>query len=48
MTANAMQGDRDKCLETGMNDYVPKPVRIKDLEAALEKAFVHGAGAILR
>ncbi len=37
MTANAMQGDREKALEAGMDDYVPKPVKPEDLEAVLER-----------
>src|SRR4028118_1740851 len=37
MTANAMQGDREKALEAGMDDYVPKPVKPDELEAALER-----------
>ncbi|MCC5835639.1 MAG: response regulator, partial [Opitutales bacterium] len=36
MTANVMQGDRDRCLAAGMNDYVSKPTRIEDLKAALK------------
>ncbi len=36
MTANAMKGDREACLEVGMDDYVAKPVRSKDLFAAVE------------
>ena len=37
MTANAMKGDREKCLAVGMNDYVAKPVNPHDLAQALER-----------
>jgi HPt (histidine-containing phosphotransfer) domain-containing protein len=37
MTANAMQGDREKALAAGMDDYIPKPVKPEKLEAVLER-----------
>ncbi len=37
MTANAMKGDREKCLEAGMNDYVTKPVKPQNLLDAITK-----------
>ena len=37
MTANAMKGDREKCLDAGMNDYITKPVKPENLLAAISK-----------
>ena len=37
MTAHAMEGDRDKCIEAGMDDYLPKPIGIASLAAMVDK-----------
>lgn len=37
MTANAMEGDRERCLSAGMNDYITKPVQLDTLKATLER-----------
>lgn len=37
LTANTLEQDREHCLKSGMNDYIPKPVKEKDLHAALVK-----------
>ena len=38
MTANAMQGDREACLDAGMDDYITKPIRVETLVQALLQA----------
>jgi response regulator RpfG family c-di-GMP phosphodiesterase len=39
MTAHALEGDREKCLEAGMDEYISKPVRSQALSQVIEKIF---------
>jgi CheY-like chemotaxis protein/HPt (histidine-containing phosphotransfer) domain-containing protein len=45
MTANALQGDRERCLEAGMNDYISKPIVFKELSEVLERWLTGVPGA---
>jgi two-component system, sensor histidine kinase and response regulator len=40
MTANALTGDREKCLEAGMDDFIAKPVKLASLKAVLERVML--------
>jgi CheY-like chemotaxis protein len=37
MTANALQGDEERCQQAGMDDYLSKPVKLDDLKAVLSR-----------
>lgn len=41
LTANAMTGDREKCIQAGMDDYITKPLRKEELSGALARAGSH-------
>jgi two-component system sensor histidine kinase/response regulator len=45
MTAHALKGDRERCLASGMDGYLPKPIRSAELFAAIENAVGKGKSA---
>jgi signal transduction histidine kinase/CheY-like chemotaxis protein len=45
MTANAMAGDREKCFDAGMDDYLPKPLDLAQLREVLVRWLPKGVGA---
>ncbi len=45
VTADAMEGDRERCLQAGMDDYLSKPLRITELDAVLSKWLAGHRGA---
>jgi CheY-like chemotaxis protein len=46
MTADAMSGSRERCLDAGMDDYIAKPVRLQDLAAIIDKSLVPKAAPL--
>ena len=39
MTAHAMTGDKERCLEAGMDGYISKPLRVEDLFSTIEEVL---------
>ena len=42
MTANAMKGDREKCIEAGMDDYISKPINMQEFVDVIKQYLQNG------
>jgi CheY-like chemotaxis protein len=42
LTALAMKGDRDRCLKAGANEYLSKPVKLKELAEQMQRLLAFG------
>jgi CheY-like chemotaxis protein len=47
LTANALQGDRELCLQAGMDDYITKPVKLHEISEVIRKHFTAGSRSTL-
>ena len=45
LTANALQGDREQCIEAGMDDYITKPVKLHELGEVIQRQFMNTPGS---
>jgi two-component system, sensor histidine kinase and response regulator len=48
LTANAMAGDRERCIESGMDEYLTKPIQARDLFAVMERVMVAAQGEVVK
>jgi PAS domain S-box-containing protein len=44
ITAYALEGDRERCIQAGMNNYISKPIQLKELQAALDSCIQPSGG----
>jgi two-component system sensor histidine kinase/response regulator len=48
LTANAMAGDRERCLESGMDEYLTKPIQARDLFATVERVLAGSQSEVMK
>jgi two-component system sensor histidine kinase/response regulator len=48
LTANAMAGDRERCIESGMDEYLTKPIQARDLFATMERVMATAGSEVVK